>query len=68
MPTWNADQYLKFAYERTQPAMDLAAREVPAAPSATAFLSILARCSHRTFRFDGRILFPFRRLFVIAHR
>lgn len=26
MPTWNADQYLKFAEERTQPSRDLAAR------------------------------------------
>ena len=26
MPTWNSDQYLKFANERTQPAIDLAAR------------------------------------------
>jgi trans-aconitate 2-methyltransferase len=26
MPTWNADQYLKFAEERTQPCRDLAAR------------------------------------------
>src|SRR5262249_23255482 len=26
MPTWNSDQYLKFARERTQPAVDLAAR------------------------------------------
>ena len=26
MPTWNSEQYLKFAAERTQPAVDLAAR------------------------------------------
>lgn len=26
MPTWNSDQYLKFARERTQPSVDLAAR------------------------------------------
>lgn len=26
MPTWNSDQYLKFAGERTQPALDLVAR------------------------------------------
>ncbi len=26
MPTWNADQYLQFANERTQPAIDLANR------------------------------------------
>jgi len=26
MPSWNADQYLRFAAERTQPAIDLAAR------------------------------------------
>lgn len=26
MPSWNSDQYLKFAAERTQPAVDLAAR------------------------------------------
>ncbi len=26
MPTWNSDQYLKFAGERTRPAVDLAAR------------------------------------------
>jgi trans-aconitate 2-methyltransferase len=32
MPTWNSDQYLKFANERTQPAVDLAARVDVAAP------------------------------------
>ncbi len=32
MPTWNSDQYLKFANERTQPAVDLAARVALAAP------------------------------------
>ena len=32
MPTWNSDQYLKFAHERTQPAADLAARVAIAAP------------------------------------
>jgi trans-aconitate 2-methyltransferase len=30
MPSWNADQYLKFADERTQPCRDLAARIVAA--------------------------------------
>lgn len=33
MPTWNSDQYLKFAAERTQPATDLAARIALAAPA-----------------------------------
>jgi trans-aconitate 2-methyltransferase len=32
MPSWNADQYLKFAEERAQPARDLAARIVADAP------------------------------------
>ncbi len=33
MPTWNADQYLRFADERTRPCRDLAARiELPAIP------------------------------------
>lgn len=32
MPTWNSDQYLKFAGERTQPAVDLAARIALEAP------------------------------------
>jgi trans-aconitate 2-methyltransferase len=32
MPTWNADQYLKFPEERTQPSRDLAARIQLAAP------------------------------------
>ncbi len=32
MPTWNSDQYLKFAGERTQPAIDLAARVALEAP------------------------------------
>lgn len=32
MPTWNSDQYLKFANERTQPAIDLAARVALEAP------------------------------------
>lgn len=32
MPSWNADQYLKFAAERTQPARDLAARIAVAQP------------------------------------
>jgi trans-aconitate 2-methyltransferase len=32
MPTWNADQYLKFAGERTQPSRDLAGRIELAAP------------------------------------
>ncbi len=33
MPTWNSDQYLKFARERTQPAVDLAARIDLATPA-----------------------------------
>ncbi|HVS53577.1 MAG TPA: methyltransferase domain-containing protein [Opitutaceae bacterium] len=33
MPTWNSDQYLKFAAERTQPAVDLAARIALASPA-----------------------------------
>jgi trans-aconitate 2-methyltransferase len=33
MPTWNADQYLKFAEERTQPSRDLVARIQLEAPS-----------------------------------
>jgi trans-aconitate 2-methyltransferase len=32
MPTWNSDQYLKFGGERTQPAVDLAARIALEAP------------------------------------
>ena len=32
MPSWNADQYLKFAEERTQPSRDLLARIAVAAP------------------------------------
>ena len=32
MPTWNSEQYLKFARERTQPSVDLAARVDLAAP------------------------------------
>jgi trans-aconitate 2-methyltransferase len=32
MPTWNADQYLKFANERTQPSRDLVARIALDAP------------------------------------
>ena len=34
MPTWNADQYLKFANERTQPSRDLVARIALDAPRA----------------------------------
>ncbi len=33
MPSWNSDQYLKFAGARTQPAIDLAARVALDAPS-----------------------------------
>jgi trans-aconitate 2-methyltransferase len=33
MPSWNSDQYLKFASERTQPAIDLAARVAVEAPA-----------------------------------
>jgi trans-aconitate 2-methyltransferase len=33
MPSWNAEQYLRFAAERTQPARDLAARIAVAAPT-----------------------------------
>lgn len=33
MPTWSSDQYLKFAAERTQPAVDLAARIALPAPA-----------------------------------
>ena len=33
MPSWNSDQYLKFAGERTQPAIDLAARIALTAPA-----------------------------------
>ena len=33
MPTWNSEQYLKFAAERTQPAVDLAARVRMDAPA-----------------------------------
>ncbi len=32
MPTWNSEQYLRFAEERTQPARDLAARIATASP------------------------------------
>jgi trans-aconitate 2-methyltransferase len=32
MPTWNADQYLRFASERTQPCRDLAARVALSSP------------------------------------
>ena len=32
MPTWNPDQYLKFAEERSRPCRDLAARVEVAAP------------------------------------
>lgn len=32
MPTWNSEQYLRFAAERTQPARDLAARVTLSAP------------------------------------
>lgn len=33
MPSWNADQYLRFAAERTQPALDLVARIQLASPA-----------------------------------
>lgn len=33
MPSWNSDQYLKFAAERTRPALDLAARVALDAPA-----------------------------------
>src|ERR1051325_10343174 len=33
MPSWNSEQYLKFAGERTQPAIDLAARVAIDAPA-----------------------------------
>ncbi len=33
MPTWNSEQYLKFANERTQPAIDLAARVAVESPT-----------------------------------
>jgi trans-aconitate 2-methyltransferase len=33
MPSWNSAQYLKFAQERTQPSIDLAARVALAAPA-----------------------------------
>ena len=33
MPTWDADLYLRFANERTQPAIDLLARVALAAPA-----------------------------------
>lgn len=33
MPSWNSEQYLKFARERTQPAIDLAARITLEAPA-----------------------------------
>lgn len=33
MPTWNTSQYLKFAAERTQPAVDLAARVMVETPA-----------------------------------
>lgn len=33
MPTWNSEQYLRFAAERTQPAIDLAARVALDAPA-----------------------------------
>ena len=38
MPTWNSDQYVKFARERTQPAIDLAARVLLEAPAHVADL------------------------------
>jgi len=33
MPTWDSTQYLRFAHERTQPSVDLAARIALAAPA-----------------------------------
>jgi trans-aconitate 2-methyltransferase len=52
MPSWNADQYLRFAAERTQPAIDLAARIQISAPARLIDLGcgpgnsteVLARC------------------------
>ena len=38
MPTWNTEQYLKFASERTRPAIDLAARVAVVAPRRVADL------------------------------
>jgi trans-aconitate 2-methyltransferase len=47
MPTWDADLYLRFANERTQPAIDLLARVALAAPQRIVDLGSCGRAGRR---------------------
>ncbi len=63
---WDPDLYLRFDRERTQPAIDLAARDEERQKFETDLLERVT-VSYPP-QSDGKVLFPFRRLFFIAYR
>ena len=78
LSTWDPAQYGRFERERLQPAHDLLARVPLSAPNAiydlscgtgnaTALIAARLRPAYPP-RGDGRPLFPFRRLFIVAFR
>ena len=78
LSTWDPAQYGRFERERLQPAHDLLARVPLSAPNAiydlgcgtgnaTAPIAAGLRPAYPP-RGDGRPLFPFRRLFIVAFR
>lgn len=77
---WNAKHYLRYGDERTRPSIDL---DWIASTGLRPFLSVLSEeteCNafvaqlrgrvHEAYRpqVDGKVLFPFRRTFVVAYR
>jgi trans-aconitate methyltransferase len=71
MPQWDAGLYLKFSTERTQPSIDLIQRIALAGEAGRRDFDrkVLERYIAAYPRQpDGRVLFPFTRLFFVAYR
>lgn len=81
MESWDPDKYMRFGDERTRPSVDLAARiastglrpfleALDSEDERLRFLTLLRDRVVHTYpqQKDGRVLFPFRRTFVVAYR